>query len=560
MRIEETEISESSFLLPSYRPDHHPDETRRRWGAPPCDFSAANRYSKKYAVLAFILVALFGTTTLSYLSITRRFSSTRVTPSSMGEQDFASLDQMKQQGSELWEKAKKGEQQFGSQLQSAAGAAKDKLQEFNTSSAIATGEEDAQHVWDSIVSHEQEYQHDVSTWWNQTAQGAEEESGTFEHNFQSWWDRTKHQLARLGTTLRGFWKTTANETEAETSTIEHNFKHWWGKANAEEKVFWNESVHAYHHWSHVAGDKMNVWWNATSNATENAYEGTVEGEQQWWNATQLWFQNHATNAQEMQTPLLYLNNTQAYNMLLNGISWFDYSQDFFAYQRGFDVQINQGYCAVATAAAVLNSLQDGSSPTEVPVIDPHYDPYPYATQKSLLANACVKSNVVEETRDFDGVLSPPGGLNLAQTGDLLKCFLKSVTVTHVSEDILLDEMREVISSALEDKTARVLVNYDRSVFGQDGAGHFSPIASYSKHEDAFLVLDVAKYKYPSVWVPAAKLHAAMQTLDSCGQWDYPTAQDKLVSRHHNSTDDTQDVRRELNCKPKHRGFIVVKMN
>jgi len=39
-------------------------------------------------------------------------------------------------------------------------------------------------------------------------------------------------------------------------------------------------------------------------------------------------------------------------------------------------------------------------------------------------------------------------------------------------------------------------------------------AAYHEASDSFLILDVAAYKYPPVWVPAQALWEAMQAVDS----------------------------------------------
>ena len=50
--------------------------------------------------------------------------------------------------------------------------------------------------------------------------------------------------------------------------------------------------------------------------------------------------------------------------------------------------------------------------------------------------------------------------------------------------------------------------------GQEKGGHISPLAAYDIESDRFLILDVARYKYPPVWVTTADLFAAMKTTDS----------------------------------------------
>jgi hypothetical protein len=49
--------------------------------------------------------------------------------------------------------------------------------------------------------------------------------------------------------------------------------------------------------------------------------------------------------------------------------------------------------------------------------------------------------------------------------------------------------------------------------GQEIGGHISPLAAYDAKSDRFLVLDVARYKYPPVWVRTADLFGAMNTVD-----------------------------------------------
>jgi len=58
------------------------------------------------------------------------------------------------------------------------------------------------------------------------------------------------------------------------------------------------------------------------------------------------------------------------------------------------------------------------------------------------------------------------------------------------------------------------VNYDRKALGQAGGGHISPVAAYHAPTDRVLILDVARYRYPSVWVPLADLWEAIRTTDS----------------------------------------------
>ena len=54
----------------------------------------------------------------------------------------------------------------------------------------------------------------------------------------------------------------------------------------------------------------------------------------------------------------------------------------------------------------------------------------------------------------------------------------------------------------------------RKAIGEQIGGHISPLAAYDSKADRFLILDVARYKYPPVWVKAADIFDAMNTPDA----------------------------------------------
>ena len=134
-------------------------------------------------------------------------------------------------------------------------------------------------------------------------------------------------------------------------------------------------------------------------------------------------------------------------------------------------------------------------------------------------------------------------------------------------------MRYELKAALIDPDARVIINYDRKGFGQVGGGHFSPLGAYHVSTDSFLVVDVAKYKYPPVWVGADTLYSAMATMDRCGTYDYPKGQKRLDDDNDTTSDDDAAMGKLINplseedydsalqvlkCKEMMRGYIILK--
>ncbi|MEM6498368.1 MAG: phytochelatin synthase family protein [Pseudomonadota bacterium] len=78
----------------------------------------------------------------------------------------------------------------------------------------------------------------------------------------------------------------------------------------------------------------------------------------------------------------------------------------------------------------------------------------------------------------------------------------------------LDALREVLHNGLHEEGAALVANYYRPCIGQQGYGHFSPIGAFHRETDSFLLLDVARYRYPPVWVSLKPLHRALCEADT----------------------------------------------
>ncbi len=89
-------------------------------------------------------------------------------------------------------------------------------------------------------------------------------------------------------------------------------------------------------------------------------------------------------------------------------------------------------------------------------------------------------------------------------------------IPFLASNTTLEQFRSAILAActrrLDD--IRLVCSYNRSTLQQTGTGHFSPIAGYHSQEDLVLILDVARFKYPSHWIPIELLWKSMGTIDS----------------------------------------------
>jgi hypothetical protein len=194
----------------------------------------------------------------------------------------------------------------------------------------------------------------------------------------------------------------------------------------------------------------------------------------------------------------------------------------------------------------LTTLDSEIETSYMPPIDAVYYPYKYATQHDVVNECAMLTAVGDNVNGVyyeDPILTPPYGTSLEQLTLLINCQFSSseggeeavpkATFTHVDpSNVSLDAFRALIIDALSSTSSastssggsdsgagRVLVNFARAEIPRmHGGGHWSPVAAYAPDADAFLVLDVAKYKYPPFWASAEALWRAAGTVDSCGVW------------------------------------------
>ena len=135
---------------------------------------------------------------------------------------------------------------------------------------------------------------------------------------------------------------------------------------------------------------------------------------------------------------------------------------------------------------------------------PEYEPYRTFTQDNVF-NASTEAVIPRDTI-----------LHMGMTLDQVGGFLTTVPVkaeVHHAGDSSVDEFRKLASEALGQPGHFVIINYLRVAIGQEVGGHISPLGAYDAKSDRFLVLDVARYKYPPVWVRTEDLFGAMNTVD-----------------------------------------------
>jgi hypothetical protein len=177
----------------------------------------------------------------------------------------------------------------------------------------------------------------------------------------------------------------------------------------------------------------------------------------------------------------------------------DAREAYFPLASNFLTQKTPAYCGVASIVMVLNALG-------VPApAAPEFGQYHTFTQDNVLTDRT-------ETILPRDVLAQQG-MTLDQLGEILATQPVEAVVRHAS-DSSVDAFRHAASAYLSQPGHFVIINYLRKAIGQQVGGHISPLGAYDAKADRFLVLDVARYKYPPFWVKTADLFGAMNTPDA----------------------------------------------
>jgi Phytochelatin synthase len=177
----------------------------------------------------------------------------------------------------------------------------------------------------------------------------------------------------------------------------------------------------------------------------------------------------------------------------------DAREAYFPLASNFLTQKTQAYCGVASIVMVLNALG-----IPAPAV-PEYEPYRTFTQDNVL-NAATEAVLPADVLAHKGT-------TLDQIGGILATQPVKAEVHHAA-DSSPDEFRRLASAWLGQPGHFVIINYLRKAIGQERGGHISPLAAYDSKADRFLILDVARYKYPPVWVKTSDIFDAMNTQDS----------------------------------------------
>ena len=188
--------------------------------------------------------------------------------------------------------------------------------------------------------------------------------------------------------------------------------------------------------------------------------------------------------------LIELDSNEGQELLANSSCSLNYD----LLSKNIQAQDTFNYCGVATIVMILNAFASNSTHSllDFPSI---------TTQKSVFENR------IKPTLFLNKVFL---GLTLKQLKQLFETYSLKTTVYYAEESLSLERFRDLSASNLNKPNSFVIVNYWRRSLNQKGWGHISPLGAYNSEVDSFLILDVARHRYPSVWVKTKILYSAMR--------------------------------------------------
>jgi hypothetical protein len=155
------------------------------------------------------------------------------------------------------------------------------------------------------------------------------------------------------------------------------------------------------------------------------------------------------------------------------------------------------HCGVASVVMILNSSNLS------PSLDSKHALYEYFNQEDFFTDKVKTIITPEEVKK--------NGISLEKLTKIIRSLGLKADL-YFANEVNLDGFRNKLKNAISNQQF-IIVNFFRADLHQEGGGHHSPIAAYDSKEDRFLLLDVARYKYPAYWVKTEELRQAVNTLD-----------------------------------------------
>ncbi len=168
------------------------------------------------------------------------------------------------------------------------------------------------------------------------------------------------------------------------------------------------------------------------------------------------------------------------------------AEAYFTLSGNFTMQSEPAFCGLGSLAMVLNALS----------VDPGKRWKGVWRWYSDDMLECARTEDIKRL-----------GMTFRQFATLARCNGLLVQAKR-ADQVTRAEFLHDLTSITAGSERHMVVSFSRAALSQTGDGHFSPIAAYHPGERQVLVLDVARFKYPSYFCDVDLLYEAMQPVDA----------------------------------------------
>ncbi|KAJ2957888.1 hypothetical protein NQZ79_g6484 [Umbelopsis isabellina] len=167
------------------------------------------------------------------------------------------------------------------------------------------------------------------------------------------------------------------------------------------------------------------------------------------------------------------------------------TEGFFPLTGAFASQSSPSYCGPSSLALVLNALN----------VDPKKIwKGAWRWYSDDMLHCCSPKEQMQKN-----------GITFDQFACLAKCHCN--VVVKRATNITFDEFLEDLEKTTASSDQHMVISFSRKTLGQTGDGHFSPIGAFHPKSNKALVLDTARFKYPSYWCSAKVLYDSLMPID-----------------------------------------------
>ncbi|KAJ3182265.1 hypothetical protein HDU85_003307 [Gaertneriomyces sp. JEL0708] len=169
-----------------------------------------------------------------------------------------------------------------------------------------------------------------------------------------------------------------------------------------------------------------------------------------------------------------------------------FAEIYFSLSGNFTMQSEPAFCGLGSLAMVLNAL----------AVDPGKRwKGVWRWYSDDMLECCAPLSQIKEK-----------GMTFRELACLARCNGLRV-VAKRADQITYEEFIEDLKKVTASQDMHMVVSFSRKTLNQTGDGHFSPIGAYHPGNNQALVLDTARFKYPSYFCDAKMLFEAMKPLD-----------------------------------------------